>query len=274
MDVVSPPMVEHPTRAAVDSAPPAIEWPRKHSLFGVDVSATTYDEVVDVVIEAARAGVPARVSALAVHGLMTGSEDRAFREMLNAFEILTPDGQPVRFALNLLHGAGLSDRVYGPELMRRLCERGAREGVSVYLYGSYPHVVQALARNLVARYPGLRVAGCEPSLFRPLTAAEDAALAARVNESGAGMLFVGLGCPRQETFAHEHRETIRPVQICVGAAFDFLAGNKTMAPRWMQQRGLEWLYRLMQEPRRLWRRYTSTNLRFVVKLCAGLVARR
>ena len=173
-------------------------WPRKYPLFGVGVSCTTYDEVVRVVTSAAQCGRPGRVSALAVHGLMTGSAEAPFREALNDFEIITPDGQPVRVALNLLHGTKLTDRVYGPELMVRLCARAAAEDIGVYLYGSFASVVESLASQLVTRYPRLRIAGAEPSLFRPLTPAEDEALVRRINDSGAGILFVGLGCPRQE----------------------------------------------------------------------------
>jgi N-acetylglucosaminyldiphosphoundecaprenol N-acetyl-beta-D-mannosaminyltransferase len=251
-----------------------LTWPRKYPLFGVDVSCTTYDEVVNVVSAAAQCGRPGRVSALAVHGLMTGSAEAPFREALNDFEVITPDGQPVRVALNLLHRTNLTDRVYGPELMVRLCERAAAEEIGIYLYGSFAAVVDRLASQLVARFPRLRIAGAEPSIFRPLTPEEDDALVRRINESGAGMLFVGLGCPRQEWFAHEHRSTVIPVQVCVGAAFDFIAGNKPMAPQWMQQHGLEWLFRLAKEPRRLWRRYTYTNLSFILKLAREMIARR
>jgi len=246
-------------------------WPPKYSVCGVKVSSTGYDEALHFIMSAARRRTGATVTALAVHGLVLASRSSDFRSRLEQFDLVVPDGQPVRFALNLLYGQTLVDRVYGPELMIRLCRQAAETGVGVYLYGSYPEVVEKLRLNLEQRFPHLKVAGSEPSLFRPLTRKEDQALVDRVNDSGAGVVFLGLGCPLQETFAHEHRESIKAVQVCVGAAFDFYSGHKKMAPVWMQRHGLEWLFRLMQEPRRLWRRYLVTNSIFLIKLIVQLV---
>ena len=245
------------------------EWPRRRSLFGIAVSATAYDGAVDAILAAARARRSSCVSALAVHGLMTGVDDPEFGRVLNRFDMLVPDGQPVRLALNLLHEAALSERVYGPELMLRVCARAAEEGVGIYLYGSDQDTVQKLAMNLTARFPALPLVGHEPSLFRPLTPREDTALIERIRSSGAGVVFVGLGCPRQERFADEHRRGLAVVQVCVGAAFDFHAGTKPMAPPWMQRWSLEWLFRLAHEPRRLFRRYATTNTRFAGRLLAA-----
>jgi N-acetylglucosaminyldiphosphoundecaprenol N-acetyl-beta-D-mannosaminyltransferase len=139
--------------------------------------------------------------------------------------------------------------------------------VPVYFYGgSCRDVLEDLSRNLRGRCPGLIVAGAESPPFRALSDEEDAAMVERINDSGAGLVFIGLGCPKQDHFAFDHRERLQAVQVCVGAAFDFHAGRKKMAPAWMQRRGLEWLYRLCQEPRRLWRRYLVTNSLFVQKL--------
>jgi len=249
----------------------ALKWPKKYDLFGVQVSATTYEEATDAIIEAARAGVPATVSLHAAHAVVTASGDPALREAVNTFQIVASDGQPVRWALNLLHRTGLRDRVYGPELTLRLCRAAAEHGVPIYLYGSSPQVIESLKKNLVAKYPGLQVAGAESPPFRPLTPQEDDEMVRRINESGAGIVFVGLGCPKQDWFAYEHRDRINAVQVCVGAAFDFHAGNKKMAPPWMQRHGLEWLFRLCEEPRRLWRRYLVTNTIFASKLGVSLV---
>jgi len=246
------------------------EWPRKANVLGVQVSMTTYDEALEAVMCAAQARRPACVSHLAVHGLTVASRDPAFRAMLDAFEIVAPDGMPVKVALNLLYKAALPDRVYGPEFMLRVCERAVAEDVGVYLYGSRENVVETLRENLRIRFLGLPIVGCEPSLFRPLSDEEDTALAQRIAASGAGVVFVGLGCPLQEHFAFAHRDTIQAVQICVGAAFDFHAGAKRMAPAWMQRYGLEWLFRLSQEPGRLWRRYAVTNTVFLIKLVLQL----
>ncbi|HZN66948.1 MAG TPA: WecB/TagA/CpsF family glycosyltransferase [Tepidisphaeraceae bacterium] len=241
----------------------SFKWPIKLDLFGVHVSPTCYDEAVQCVLSAAREGRGGAVDLMPVHGLITAVRDAGFRRRINRdFDIVAPDGQPVRWALNLFHQAGLTDRVYGPELMLRLCGAAAAAGVGVYLYGSTAGVVDKLKNTLVGRFPGLRVAGAESPPFRPLTEDEGRAAVERFNASGAGIVFVGTGCPRQEMFAAEHRDKVRAVLVCVGAAFDFHAGAKRMAPPWIQRRGLEWLYRLCQEPGRLWRRYLVTNTIF------------
>ena len=244
-----------------------VKWPNKYPLFGVGVTATNYQEAVDLGIHAAQKGISANITALAVHALITAKKEEMFRNQVNSFNIVVPDGQPVRWALNSLFRTKLTDRVYGPELMLRLCKRASELGIGIYLYGSYKTVVETLRSNLEASFPSLKIMGCEESMFRPLTREEDKLLIDRINNSGAAFLFLGLGCPLQEVFAYDHRHAIKAVQVCVGAAFDFHAGNKKIAPRWMQRNGLEWLYRFKQEPRRLWRRYLVTNLSFVVNFC-------
>lgn len=239
-----------------------IEWPAKYDLFGVGATATCYDEAVSVIIRAALRKVPGTVDLMSAHGLVAGARDAKFREALNSFDIVASDGQPVRWALNFFHGTGLKDRVYGPELTIRLCKAAAEQGVPIYLYGSSPAVIEKLCANLLDKLPALRIVGAESPPFRPLTPEEDAAVVSRINDSGAGIVFIGTGCPKQEYFAFEHRHSIKGVQLCVGAAFDFHAGEKKTAPSWMQKRGLEWLYRLTQEPKRLWKRYLVTNTLF------------
>jgi exopolysaccharide biosynthesis WecB/TagA/CpsF family protein len=240
-----------------------VRWPPKYDIFGVNVSATTYEELLAAVTEAVRKGVPAIVAHMPVHGLVAAVRDEAFRTQINGFDVVAPDGQPVRWALAQFHDVRLQERVYGPEFMARLCARAAQEGFGIYLYGSRQDVLDRLATALTARFAGLRIAGREAPPFRPLTPEEDAAAVARVNGSGAAVVFVGLGCPKQEAFAYEHRGRIRAVQVCVGAAFDFHAGHKRMAPSWMQGCGLEWLHRLLQEPGRLGWRYLWTNTVFL-----------
>jgi exopolysaccharide biosynthesis WecB/TagA/CpsF family protein len=252
----------------------APSWPRKHPVLGVDVSATTYDEAVEAIMAAARDGRGAVVNAASVHALVTAARDPGLTEKANGFDLVVPDGQPVRWALNLLHGTRLRDRVYGPELMLRLCGRAAAEGTAVYLYGGAPAVVERLRENLCRSFPTLRIAGWEAPPFRPLTPEEDREAVARIRASGARIVFIGLGCPRQDEFAAAHRPAIDAVLVCVGAAFDFHSGNKPMAPAWMQRHGLEWLFRLASEPRRLWRRYLVTNSIFVARLAAELARSR
>jgi N-acetylglucosaminyldiphosphoundecaprenol N-acetyl-beta-D-mannosaminyltransferase len=247
-----------------------VNWPRKYNLFGVGISATTYEKAVDLISLAAKEGNSAVITHLPVHGVVSASKDLSLRRKVNSFEIVAPDGHPVRWALNLFYDTKLVDRVYGPEFMLRLCRRAADEGIGIYLFGSYPHVLAKLVTNLIKKYPKLKIVGSESPPFRPLTFEEDKQIIDRFNRSGAGMIFLGLGCPLQDEFAYEHRNKVKAVQVCVGAAFDFHAGNKKMAPKWMQRKGLEWLYRLIQEPRRLWWRYLYYNSLFLYLLTKRL----
>ena len=260
------------TRGA-DRQPSLPSLPPRLPVIGVGVSPTTYDEAAACILAAARRRAPFLVAALPVHGLIEARRLPAMTAAIAGFDIVCPDGQPVRHALNLLHKAGLTDRVYGPTLMLKLCEGAAAEGLPVYLYGSTPAVIAALSANLTRRFPNLRIAGAESPPFRPLSAGESAETAARMRDSGAALVFIGLGCPRQEIFAAAQRDRIGLPLICVGAAFDFHAGTKKQAPRWMQDHALEWLFRLSQEPRRLFGRYASTNFAFLVAL-AGQWARQ
>lgn len=253
----------------------SIAWPAKYDVCGVQISATDYDEVVERLIAAAEQRRPAVASFFAVHAVVTAGGDPALRQAVNAFEIVAPDGQPVRWALRLLHGVRLADRVYGPELMLRLCRRAAETKQPVYLYGgANEEVLDRLEANLLAQFPALKIAGREVPPFRALTAEEDQALVQRIEASGASLVLIGLGCPKQDLFAAAHRSRLSAVQVCVGAAFDFHAGVKRMAPAWMQKRGLEWFYRLCQEPRRLTRRYAATNSLFLARLAMALTGRQ
>lgn len=224
-------------------------------MLGVLVNALDYDAAVAAVMGAAREGRPFAVTAAASHAVMTGVADPAHRYRLNALDLVVPDGQPVRWALNALHRVRLAERVYGPELMLRCCAAAAREGLPVFLYGSTAATLERLRAALVSRVPGLVIAGAMPSRFRRLDAAEKAEVVETVRASGARLLFVGLGCPRQEVWAYEYRPHLALPLVAVGAAFDFHAGTQAQAPSVMQRNGLEWLFRLAHEPRRLWRRY-------------------
>jgi N-acetylglucosaminyldiphosphoundecaprenol N-acetyl-beta-D-mannosaminyltransferase len=240
----------------------------KRDVLGVGIDVVDYEGAVERILAAARSRSPCAVSALAVHGVMTGVLDPEHKYRLNRLDLVTPDGQPVRWALRLLYGEALPDRVYGPTLTLRLCERAADAGLSVYLFGSRMEVLERLAANLRGRFPMLRIAGMQPSQFRRGTQADSAGLDARISASGADIVLVGLGCPRQEVFAYEHAPRLSRPVIAVGAAFDFHAGLLAQAPRWMQDRGLEWLYRLRMEPRRLWRRYLYLNPLYSLLLAA------
>jgi N-acetylglucosaminyldiphosphoundecaprenol N-acetyl-beta-D-mannosaminyltransferase len=231
----------------------------KKNVLGILINALDYEAAVDGILRAAREKRGFTVSAMAVHGLMTGVLDREQKFRLNHFDLLTPDGQPVRWVINWLYDAGLRDRVYGPNLTLRVCAQAAEQGLKVYFYGSTPEVLADLKKSLASQFPKLAIAGAEPSQFRRLSAEEKAGLAKRIRASGASLVFVGLGCPRQEVFAFEYRDVLQMPILAVGAAFPFLAGTMSQAPVWMQNTGLEWLFRLASEPRRLWRRYFFLN---------------
>lgn len=231
----------------------------KRSVLGVNVNVVDYEAAVAQIITAAQLRRPLAVSALAVHGVMTGALDPTHMFRLNRFDLTTPDGQPVRWALKALHGESLPDRVYGPNLTKLVCQAAAQHDLSIYLYGSRTEVLEAWMDNLRSELPTLRIAGYEPSKFRMLDTAEAAAVDHRIAQSGADIVMVGLGCPRQEIFVFEHVDAVRRPMLAVGAAFDFHAGLLRQAPRWMQDLGLEWLFRLLMEPRRLWKRYAIYN---------------
>lgn len=232
---------------------------RKHAILGVMIDAVDYRVAAEHIVRAAHERRPYAVSALAVHGTMTGLLDPEQRYRLNKYDLVVPDGQPVRWALNLLHKTQLRDRVYGPKLTLEVLSKMASEGLSIYLYGSTQNVIQSLRKALARRFPELQIAGAEPSQFRSLTPDERNRLVERVHACGARLLLAGLGCPRQEIFAYEMRNLVSMPVLAIGAAFPFIAGALPQAPEWMQDRGLEWLYRLVQEPRRLWKRYIFFN---------------
>jgi N-acetylglucosaminyldiphosphoundecaprenol N-acetyl-beta-D-mannosaminyltransferase len=238
----------------------------KRSVLGVMVDAVDYQAAVARLVAAAKAGTPYGATALAVHGVMTGVGDPEHLWRLNELELVVPDGQPVRWALNILHKAGLPDRVYGPRLMLKVCQAAEAENLPIFLYGSRPEVLERLIVNLKDRFPSLQIAGSMPSKFRTLTPEERDQMAQEIRESGARMTFAGLGCPRQEVFAYEMRGLLEMPVIAVGAAFDFHAGLLREASPWMQRYGLQWFHRLLQEPRRLWRRYLPLNAAYLALL--------
>ena len=231
----------------------------KHAVLGVRIDAVDYDASVARIVRAAQNHEPLAATALAVHGVMTGALEPCHARRLNGLDLVVPDGQPVRWALRWLHGIRLPDRVYGPELMLRTAAAMEARGLPVYLYGSTPAILEDLEQFLELRFPGLEIAGRAPSRFGKVSSDDFKQIATEIEASGARCLFLGLGCPRQEIFAFEARQRLHMPVLAVGAAFEFHAGHKPQAPAWMQQHGLEWLYRLAQEPSRLWRRYLLLN---------------
>jgi len=239
-------------------------------VLGVGVSATSYADVVRDVREWALARrsetgpAPARIVCVtSVHGLMIAREDAGFRQVLNGADVVTPDGMPVVWALRSF-GERRQERVYGPTLMLELCRMAAGDGLRIFLFGSRPEVLPALERNLRNRFPALAIAGSYSPPFRPMTADEAAQTQRLIQEAAPDVIFVGISTPKQERWMWEHRNLFPGVVLIgVGAAFDFHAGRVRQAPNWMQRRGLEWAFRLMSEPRRLWRRYLLQTPRFI-----------
>lgn len=235
----------------------------KYPVLGVLVDALEPTEAVSLVMSAARDGKPLTVSALATHGVMTGVDDRQQRYRLNNLDLVVPDGQPVRWSLNQRHALNLKERVYGPDLMLNVCREACREGLSIFLYGSTEQVVLQLKDRLLDRFPDLRVAGYRPSFFRLLSEQEADEVAAEIQATGADIVFVGLGCPRQEVWVYENSPRLSMPLLAVGAAFDFHAGLKPQAPSLLQKYGLEWLFRFCCEPRRLFQRTFGLYPRFI-----------
>ncbi|MHA8018613.1 WecB/TagA/CpsF family glycosyltransferase [Stenotrophomonas hibiscicola] len=196
------------------------------------------------------------------HSVVTARQDKEFAAAVNSADMATPDGAPVAWLMRRL-GASGQQRINGPDLMLKYCEAAAKRGESIYLYGGAETTLSILRDELPKRFPGLVIAGSHSPPFRALSEEEDAAIVRDINDSGAGTIWVSLGCPKQEKWMAAHRGRINGVMIGVGAAFDYHAGVISRAPLWMQNNGLEWLHRLASEPRRLWKRYFVTNTLFI-----------
>lgn len=207
------------------------------------------------------------------HSVVTAGQDADFGAAVARADMVTPDGAPVAWMIRRL-GFCDQERINGPDLMWKYCAQAAQRGESLYLYGSTPETLAMLQNRLRQEFPGLQLAGADSPPFRPLTVEEDAAAVARINASGAGTVWVSLGCPKQELWMAAHHGRVQAVMIGVGTAFDYHAGRTQRAPLWMQDAGLEWLHRLVSEPRRLWRRYLVTNTLFVLGAARQLATRR
>jgi N-acetylglucosaminyldiphosphoundecaprenol N-acetyl-beta-D-mannosaminyltransferase len=236
------------------------------------VDATSYRHATGQVLDWAAAGESRYVCVATVNNLIEGCDDPGYNALMEAADLVTPDGMPLVWGLRLL-GVPDASRVYGPDLTPLVCEEAARRGVPVGFYGGQDDVLDDLAASLTTRHPGLRIAYRWSPPFRPLTAEEEAKVADDLVRSGTRVLFVGLGTPKQERWMADHKG-LPMVMLGVGAAFDFLSGRKRQAPRALQGLGLEWLYRLVHEPRRLWRRYLYRNPRFVALFAAQLLRQR
>jgi N-acetylglucosaminyldiphosphoundecaprenol N-acetyl-beta-D-mannosaminyltransferase len=242
-------------------------------ILGMRVDATTYRDASDRVVGWAKAQESRSVCVASVNNVMIAQDDPSFLAVMNDADLVTPDGMPLVWGLRWL-GIPSATRVYGPALTPMIFSRAAEEGIRVGFVGGTPAVLDKLISNASASFPGMRVAYRVSPPFREATSDEEAQIAREINDSGARIVFVGLGTPKQDLWMARQRGKVEAVMIGVGAAFDFLAGVKPQAPAVMQRFGLEWLFRLVTEPRRLWSRYLRQNPRFVVLFGRQLLSER
>lgn len=245
-----------PDAGSADRALPAGD------VLGMRVDATSYADATTRILEWATSGTSAYVCVANVHMTMEAWDDPGFQHLVNSAHLVVPDGMPLVWALRAL-GVHPVARVRGPDLMRWVAGEATARSIPIALFGGKPEVVEELARVLLERHPSLDVRAAISPPFKTLTPEEEAMNVRRLRDSGARVVFVGLGCPKQERWMAAHFEQVPAVMIGVGAAFDFHTGSAREAPVWMQRAGLEWLFRFSQEPRRLWRRYLRHNPRFV-----------
>lgn len=246
-----------------------VQLPEKQFVVGAEISKTSYGEVVELCslwIAENKSGLASRaryICVVDVHSLMTAKNDPYIAGCLEAADIATPDGMPLVWALRSF-GFRNQERVYGPTLMLHLCDRAAREGHRIFLYGGTEATLPLLQSRLESKYPGLQFAGAISPPFRELSTEEDEHVQRAIVDSKADLVFIGTGTPKQDRWMFEHRDSLPgKILVGVGAAFDFHAGVRRQAPAWMQNHGLEWLFRLGSEPARLWRRYLLITPRFL-----------
>jgi N-acetylglucosaminyldiphosphoundecaprenol N-acetyl-beta-D-mannosaminyltransferase len=243
---------------------PAPIAPDEVSILGIPLAMTDYEATMDWIDATIAHREKGYICVAATHTVMVCDEDPELREAVLNSSLTVPDGQPLVWAMNAM-GGDLEDRVYGPELMARYCERAAARGTRMYLYGGRNQgALVQLALNLRKRFPGVKIVGGYSPPFRDLSEEEEDAIVAEMNGSKADVIWVGVGAPKQEKWMAAMRDRLdAPVLVGVGAAFDFHAGLIPQAPEWMQSAGLEWLFRMAQEPRRLAPRYVRYNPRFI-----------
>jgi len=244
---------------------PRIHVRRRLSLLDNRIDAVSWDAMLSRISLWASRFESRYVCLCNVHSLITGTQDSDFRQAIDEADTAAPDGMPVAWLMRR-RGVSLQDRIDGPSLMWKYAERAALDGTPIFLYGATDGTLARLMRNLHHYFPGLNVVGHYSPPFRALTSDEEDGVVDRIATSGARVVFIGLGCPRQEKWMAQISARIPAVLLGVGAAFDYHAGTLRRAPRWMQRNGLEWLFRLCAEPRRLWRRYFVTNSLFAYYL--------
>jgi N-acetylglucosaminyldiphosphoundecaprenol N-acetyl-beta-D-mannosaminyltransferase len=234
----------------------------RKKILKASITNASYNEILQSVIMTAKSRQSAYVCVANVHMVVEALKNQKLHAAMEQAWLTIPDGKPLSVFMNWIYGTH-QERVTGPDLMNDIVQRAASEKIALYFYGSTDEVIHAVRSKLENDYPGVAVAGAYSPPFRELTAAEDDAIVQMINASNADILFVGLGCPKQEIWMEAHKNRIQAVMIGVGAAFPFFTGHLKRAPDWMQAMGLEWLYRFLKEPRRLFMRYVITNTIFL-----------
>ena len=243
-------------------------------VLGIPITALRYDDGVAALLSAAKDRRPFRAHFATVHSVVTAKESTALRTVFESADMVAADGMPLVWLLRR-RGAAWAERVCGPDVMVSLCDRGREIGLRHYFLGGRAGTAERLAERLIERFPGLSIVGTVSPPFRPIDPAEDAAIVDSINAVAPDVVWVGLGSPKQELWAAEHAGRLTaPLILPVGAAFDFHSGQLRRAPGWMQRTGLEWLFRLAMEPRRLFRRYVTTNARFLYLVAREALASR
>jgi N-acetylglucosaminyldiphosphoundecaprenol N-acetyl-beta-D-mannosaminyltransferase len=246
---------------------------RRALVLGAPVDLLTKDEAAHRVMHWATSGESRMVCLCNVHSVVTAHEVDCHRDALQGADLVAPDGAPVAWMLRWTQGSEQA-RVAGPDLMWTCCGQAALLGIKMFLYGGTPKTLHLLQQRLRKEFENVQIVGALSPPFRPLSESEDAAVVDTINQSGARIVWVALGCPKQEAWMLAHRPHLRAVMIGVGAAFEFHAAVLTRAPKWMQNAGLEWLYRFSQDPARLAKRYCYTNTAFVLRAVAELTGGR
>jgi N-acetylglucosaminyldiphosphoundecaprenol N-acetyl-beta-D-mannosaminyltransferase len=227
------------------------------NVINISVTALPCTQQIDIMLKWAKSNLSKVVCIANVHMLVEAHRDQNFGSVLRHADLVTPDGMPLVWMLRFL-GTINQDRVAGVDVLEGLCQQATAAGVSVYFVGSHGSILSKIRARLKREYPELEIAGMEPLPFRPLSYEEDQDLVCKLNQSGAGLVFVSLGCPKQEVWMSKHKGKVSAVMVGLGGAFPVYAGIHKRAPRIFREAGLEWLYRLVQEPGRLWRRYATT----------------
>ena len=240
------------------------------AVLDINVNETNYADAMKQIQHWAQSGESRAVYAANVHSIMEAHDDIEFRKVLNRADLVAPDGMPLVWMMRL-KGVKSQQRTYGPTLMLHVLEMATRQEIPVGFYGGMPTTLEMLVKRIKTVHDGLQVVYVFSPPFRPLSREEAMHIRQDIISSGVRILFVGLGCPRQEYWIDGQRGAIPAVMLGVGAAFDFHAGVKPQAPAWMQKTGLEWLFRLLTEPRRLWKRYLQHNPRFIALAIADIV---